>query len=363
MHPKPLRILISPLDWGLGHATRCIPIIKLLHSEGHDITLAGSGRSLLLLQKEFPELESISLPGFSPTFKQSGGLALQLFLMLPTFIRYIVKENFELNRLVQLYDFDLVISDNRYGLRNKNIKSIIITHQVMVKAPSWLRFTEHPLYLVSKLLISRFDECWIPDYESAPGLSGDLSHKYPVPGNAMFIGPLSRFSNSELSKEQENSDVKITAIISGTEPQRSNFEKLVIRELAELDIKATIISGKPESHAKAASHGNLTLLANASAEKIWTLIAESTLIICRPGYSSIMDMEVMRAKALFVPTPGQTEQQYLAELHHKLGNALWRNQNELNLKTDIPDGMKLRGFTKNTEVNGLKPILERLVKK
>jgi uncharacterized protein (TIGR00661 family) len=363
MQPKPLQILVSPLDWGLGHASRCIPVVKQLLEAGHSVTLAGSGRSLMLLQKEFPELKSITIQGFSPIFKKSEGLALQLLWMLPVFLRMMVRENRELKILVEQYNFDLVISDNRYGLRNKSIKSIIITHQVMLKAPAWLRFAEYPLYLVSKLLISRFDECWIPDYKSSPGLSGDLSHKYPVPANALFIGPLSRFSDSELSKGQENPEVKITAIISGTEPQRSNFEDLVTRQLAEMDITATIISGKPESHVKAASQGNLTLLAYASVEKIMTLIAESTLIICRPGYSSIMDLEAMGAKALLVPTPGQTEQQYLAELHQELGNALWRKQDELNLKPDIADALKYHGFTKNTEEKELKTLLERLAKK
>ncbi len=363
MQPKPLRILISPLDWGLGHSSRCIPVIRLLLAAGHNVTLAGSGRSLMLLQKEFPELKSITIQGFSPIFKKSGGMALQLLRMLPVFLRMMVRENRELEALIEQYHFDLIISDNRYGLRNKNIKSIIITHQVMVKAPWWLKFAEYPLYLVSKFLISRFDECWIPDYELASGLSGDLSHKYPLPANALFIGPLSRFSDSELSKGQENPEVKIIAIISGTEPQRSNFEDLVTRQLAETDITATIISGKPESHAKAASQGNLTLLAYASAEKIRTLIAESTLIICRPGYSSIMDLEAMGAKTLFVPTPGQTEQLYLAELHQELGNALWRKQDELNLKPDIADAIKYYGFTKNTMDQELKTILQRLAKK
>jgi len=363
MQPEPLRILISPLDWGLGHASRCIPVIRLLLEAGHNITLAGSGRSLMLLQKEFPELESIALKGFSPIFKKSAAMTFQLLLMLPEFIRMIAKENHELNKLIKQYNFDVVISDNRYGLRNKNIKSIILTHQVMVKAPWWLRFAEYPLYHISKFLISRFDECWIPDHELPPGLSGDLSHKYPRPSNAIFIGPLSRFSDSKHPKGQQNKEGKITAIISGTEPQRSNFEKLVNRQLAELDINATIISGKPESHAKAASQRNLTVIAHASVEEMRRLILDSTLIICRPGYSSVMDLEALGAKVLFVPTPGQTEQQYLAELHQKLGNAHWRNQDELDLKTDIPDAIKYRGFTKNTMDKRLKPILERIAKK
>ena len=363
MQPKPLRILISPLDWGLGHASRCIPVIRLLLKAGHSITLAGSGRSLMLLQQEFPELESVTLKGFSPLFKKPAAMTFQLLLMLPSFIGMIVKENRELNRFVKQCNFDMVISDNRYGLRNKSIKSIIITHQVMIKAPVWLRFTEFPLYLVSKYLISRFDECWIPDYKSAPGLSGDLSHKYPLPANAMFIGPLSRFADSGLSKRQRNTNRKITAIISGTEPQRTNFENAVIRQLTELDLESTIISGKPESIEKASYQGNLTILPHATVEETRVLIEESTLIICRSGYSSIMDLEAMEAKALFVPTPGQTEQQYLAELHQKLGNALWRNQNKLNLKPDISEAIKYHGFARIKVEKELKTLLERLAKK
>lgn len=363
MQPEPLRILISPLDWGLGHASRCIPVIRLLLEAGHNITLAGSGRSLMLLQKEFPELESIALQGFSPIFKKSAAMTFQLLLMLPAFIRMIAKENHELNKLVKQYNFDLVISDNRYGLRNKNIKSIILTHQVMVKAPWWLKFAEYPLYLISKFLINRFDECWIPDYKSPPGLSGDLSHKYAVPANAVFIGPLSRFTDSKHPKGQQNKEGKITAIISGTEPQRSNFEDLVIRQLAELNTEATMISGKPESIENTRDQGNLTILPHAIVDETRALIEESSLVICRSGYSSIMDLEAMEAKALFVPTPGQTEQQYLAGLHQKLGNALWRNQKELILKSDIADALKYHGFTKNTEEKELKTLLERLAKK
>jgi len=233
----------------------------------------------------------------------------------------------------------------------------------MVKAPACLRFAEYPLYLVSKFLISWFDECWIPDHELLPGLSGDLSHKYPRPSNAIFIGPLSRFSDSKHPKGQQNKEGKITAIISGTEPQRSNFEDLVIRQLAELNTVATMISEKPESIENTRDQGNLTILLHATVEETRTLIEKSSLIICRPGYSSVMDLEALGAKVLFVPTPGQTEQQYLAELHQKLGNAHWRNQDELDLKTDIPDAIKYRGFTKNTMDKRLKPILERLAKK
>lgn len=363
MQPKPLQILISPLDWGLGHASRCIPIIRLFLEAGHIVTLAGSGRSLLLLQKEFPSLVSIELNGFSPKFKYSDYLAIQLIWKLPEFISKIIKENRELKKLIKRFKFDLIISDNRYGLWNKNVKSIIITHQVMIKAPAFLRFAEYPLYLVSKFLINQFAECWIPDHKEPPGLSGDLSHKYPLPANAIFIGPLSRFSSPVFIKSQRKAIAGITTIISGTEPQRSDFENLILKQFAGLDIRTTIISGKPESMEKARDEGNITILPYATVEETRTLIEESSLIICRSGYSSIMDMEALGAKALLVPTPGQTEQQYLAVLHQKNNKALWRKQNELNLKNDIAEALKCNGFTKNAANQGLKVLLDRIAKK
>jgi len=344
MQPKSLHILISPLDWGLGHASRCIPVIYELIKAGHKVTIAGYGRSLILLRKEFPNLDSAELKGFSPSFSKTGKMVLHLFLLLPQFIGTIFHEHRNLKSLIQQKKFDIIISDNRYGLWNKQIKSILITHQVMVKTPAWLKFAEYPIYLVSRLMISRFDECWIPDYKESPGLSGDLPHKYPLPRNAKFIGPLSRFKQSESYSEKESDDDKITAIISGPEPQRSIFEDLLIKQLLELKQPGIIVSGKPESVKKATPKGNLTLIPHLPTQEMSELINTSSLVICRSGYSSIMDLHALGSKALFIPTPGQTEQIYLAQLHQKAGTAMWRKQETLNLNADIKEALKYPGF-------------------
>jgi len=346
-----LHILISPLDWGLGHASRCIPVINQLINAGHKVTLAGYGRSIILLQKEFPDLVSIELQGFSPSYSKAGNLALHLFLLMPEFIGTLFREHRELKRLLALNNFDIIISDNRYGLWNKQTRSILITHQVMIKTPVWLRFAEYPLYLVSRLLISRFDECWIPDYYQSPGLSGDLSHKYPLPKNAKFIGTLSRFQPSKAQEVKTNDAVGIAVIISGPEPQRSLFEKLVTEQLSRLNFKSTIISGKPESEKDKVSELRSTIIPHLSSDEMSSLINSSSLIICRSGYSSVMDLQALKAKALFVPTPGQTEQLYLAQLHRKEGTTLWKKQESLNLEVDIEEALKFPGF--KTDIIGL----------
>jgi len=344
MSAEPLHILISPLDWGLGHASRCIPIISQLIQAGHNVTIAGYGRSVILLKKEFPSLESIEFEGFSPSFSKSGNMLFHLLLLLPQFISTIFREHAKLKRLITQHHFDIIISDNRYGLWNSKVKSILITHQVMIKTPAWLKFAEYPLYLFSLFLVSRFDECWIPDYAETPGLSGDLSHKYPLPRNARFIGPLTRFELSESMLKENKGIGVITAIISGPEPQRTVFEDLVTSQLSRLNLAGTIVSGKPESERNETANNNLKILPHLGTEEMKDLINSSSIVICRSGYSSIMDLHALGAKALFVPTPGQTEQIYLAELHKKTGTASCRDQESLNLKYDIEDAMTYKGF-------------------
>lgn len=363
MQPKPLHILISPLDWGLGHASRCIPVIHEIIIAGHKVTIAGYGRSLILLQKEFPNLDSVNLNGFSPSYSKTGKMILHLFLLLPSFVGTIFREHHDLKSLVKLYDFDVIISDNRYGLWNKQVKSILITHQVMVKTPAWLKFAEYPIYLISRLMISRFDECWIPDYEESPGLSGDLSHNYPLPKNAKFIGSLSRFYQAKTYSKKNAGDGQIIAIISGPEPQRSIFEELLTGQLLELNQPGTILSGKPESENKSTSKDKLTILSHLPTDEINSLLKPASLVICRSGYSSIMDLHALGLKALFVPTPGQTEQIYLAELHQQSGTAMWRKQETLNLKADLEEALKYPGFNKTITLSGLSTAIADLKKK
>jgi predicted glycosyltransferase len=286
-----------------------------------------------------------------------------LFLHLPRFIKTIVYEHREITKLIEQFHFDIIISDNRYGLWNKSTKSILITHQIMIKTPGWLRFAEYFLYLVSRLMISRFDECWIPDEKEGPGMSGDLSHKYALPANAKFIGPLSRFQKPESSHDKADNDLKIIAIISGPEPQRSIFEQMVTKQLRGLKQESMIIGGKPESTQTTIMNTNLTILPYLETSGLKSVISTASLVVCRSGYSSIMDLQSLGAKALFVPTPGQTEQIYLAKLHQQAGSVLWCNQENLNLKSNIPEALQFPGFKPNAGIYDLSKAIADLKKK
>lgn len=361
MQQNRLNILVSPLDWGLGHATRCIPVINELLQAGHSVILAGEGRSLLLLQKEFPSLKTLMLNGFSPSYPKSGYLLLHLATQLPVFIAACYRDNSKLKKIIALHNIDVVISDNRYGLRNKKVFSVLLTHQLMVKMPRGLKFAEYLVHRIILFLIRFFDCCFVPDTEKAPGLSGDLSHKYKVPANVKFLGVLSRFCEKQ-DLTVKPAKLKITAILSGPEPQRSILEMLLIQQSQTLDYDIVIIGGRPETENKKDISQNITCIPFANSDQLQQLIDSSTLIICRSGYSSVMDMACTGSKALFIPTPGQTEQLYLARFHTIKGNAYSVQQEYLNLKVQIPEAMQFNGFTRearNTELREAIGILRK----
>lgn len=362
MISKPLHVLVSPLDWGLGHAARCIPVINELAAEGHKISIAGHGRSLIMLKKEFPLLDCIELKGFSPSYPAGSNMVLHLLLRLPWFLFMLIHEHYQLKKLIATHKFDVIISDNRYGLWNAKTYNIIITHQIMIKVPDWLSFAEYFLYGVSRLFINRFDACWIPDGAHAPGLSGDLSHKYDLSKKCIFIGPLSRFTCSETATDTVVKN-KIVAIISGPEPQRSIFESLLARQLTELNLPAIVVGGKPEAVKVLVSTAHLTVLPYLQSDELQLIIRSAALVICRSGYSSIMDLQAIGAKALLVPTPGQTEQIYLAKLHAEAGTVLYRLQKDLNLETDMAEALKFPGFVPRSSVKSLKQAISGIKKK
>jgi len=225
---KKLKILIAPLDWGIGHATRCVTIIREFSTRGHEVILGADGRTLAFLQQEFPGLQCISMPGYGIQYPKNGKMATHMLRAIPKIVSGIKKEHKQLKQIIQDYNIDLVFSDNRFGLWTKAVPCIYMTHQIMIKVPRALAFIEPLLYIFHRMIISKYDACWIPDSPGEINLSGDLSHKYPLRKNVAYVGPLSRFYGSELSYHSDNPEyrnLKVLAIISGPEPQRSIFDQ------------------------------------------------------------------------------------------------------------------------------------------
>lgn len=299
------RILVCPLNWGLGHATRCIPIIRALRAEGHVPVIGTSGRALYLLQQEFPELEFMHLPDYQITYQKKGSFALKILTSAPTIIKKIQEEQVYLKKLIRDSKIDGVISDNRFGLYSDEVPTVFMTHQVMIKAPAG----EKMLFKFNKRFIDKFDECWIPDFEGPENLSGDLAHRFPSSLNHKYIGPLSRFAPRGANP---NPKYQVLALISGPEPQRSMFENIVVQQMEELGIRGVVVRGITEQQ-KHEQRGDINLYNYCTSDDLEELIHQSELVVSRSGYTTIMDLCVSGKKAVFCPTPGQTEQEYLAK--------------------------------------------------
>lgn len=310
---NPKNILICPLDWGIGHATRCVPIIKELVNIGHTPVIAADNRPLAFLQTEFPDLKFIRFGGYQPNYPQHGSMAWKMLCSIPKIIKGIKREHREVKKIIRDHNIDILISDNRYGLWNKETFTVFITHQLMVKLPYFIKFFEPLLNQIIKKFINKYDECWIPDMQSGQTLSGDLSHKYPLTENSYFIGPLTRFRDSE-TQDFETRDINdVFVILSGPEPQRSKLEEILFTQLKESTLKAVVVQGITEKEENLDLNERIKVFSHLPSSEMLKYFQSSSTIICRPGYSSIMDIVTLGKKAIFIPTPGQTEQEYLAD--------------------------------------------------
>ena len=317
----PRRILISPLDWGLGHASRIIPLINKLIEQGDNVIIAGSGLSLNLLQKQFPLLKSVEIPSFKMKYSAGKSQVWAVVKAFPKLIYYSFKEHKALKRIVEEEKITFIISDNRFGLYHKSVPSAYITHQLIIKLPRGWSFLEPMVAYFHRCIINKFTECWVPDFEEmSESLAGELSHPAKLPRNVKYIGTLSRFTSS-VSENYVGFAQLLTpnlalAILSGAEPQRTMLENELLMSLQEDQHENIIlVQGKVEAEQKVSKVGKVTVYNYMNTEELQEYILKADKIICRSGYSSIMDLHALGKlqNATLIPTPGQTEQEYLAE--------------------------------------------------
>lgn len=305
------RILVAPLDWGLGHATRCIPVIRELLKQEAEVWIAGEGSQKELLSGEFPALSFLPLPGYRVKYAQSGlGLLFNMLRQTRQILSAIKNENSWLKEMITTHGFDVVISDNRYGLRGNNIHTIFITHQLAIKSPLG-KWTEKILQRKNYKYINHFNECWVPDINDAEdSLAGALSHPKIKPAIPVsYIGPLSRF---ELTGEPIKNN-HLLVILSGPEPQRTVLEEKIIKDIAHYPFTATIVRGLPGSESIIPSTGMIQFYNHLPADALNKEMEQAAYVISRSGYSTIMDLMKLKKKSILIPTPGQTEQEYLGD--------------------------------------------------
>ena len=308
-----IRVLVCPLDWGIGHATRCVPVIDTLKKTGCEVIVAAGGRPLEFIRKAFPDLRVIEFPGTTITYPKSNRFGLRIFRMLPRFLYGIWKEHRVLRKLVTETGANMVISDNRYGCWHSGIPSVFITHQLEVRLPERLKFLGGFARGINYWFIRKYRSCWIPDFESPMGLGGNLSHPAKLPGNAVYVGILSHFSHIIPDPAGGTQDFDLLVMLSGPEPQRTILEDKLLIQLATLNFQVAFVRGMPESDEVYVLDNRIHVFSHLDSQNLASIAQRSALVVCRSGYSSIMDLVTLGKRAIFIPTPGQTEQEYLAK--------------------------------------------------
>ncbi len=335
------KVFIAPMDWGLGHASRCIPLIRRLHKKGVEVIIGGDGRSGEYLKKEFPDAKYYPLPAYNIRYTHTSFQIPFLMLQVPRLLQVFRKEQKVLDEIITHENIDGVISDNRYGIYSSRVPSVFMTHQIAPLAP--FRYIGYRVHL---RFMKKFSAVWIPDFELPPRLSGGLSEDYPLPEHTRFIGTLSRFEGFIPSHQPLEMPYDIVAVLSGVEPQRTLLEALLISTFRQFpEWRCVIIQGKPES-SSVQQLGNVEIFPFIEDDnKMYTVLTQSKVILSRGGYSSLMDFAALGIKKIIlVPTPGQTEQEYLASCLEKQEVVIVMNQNAINLKGALKRLDTISGF-------------------
>lgn len=298
-------IIFGVLNWGLGHATRSIPIIRSLIRLDYNVIICSDGDALVLLKKEFPLAQFVELPGYNVRY-DFRSMILNMVRYSIGMLKAIHREEKILKELVSKHRPSFIISDNRYGFHHKEVKSIFITHQLNIPSrKKWQTLTANRFM---HQFIKHFDACWVPDLGGSPNLSGRLSHDVSAAIPIQFIGPLSRFTLASKSPKYD-----VTFVLSGPEPQRTKFENMILDQQSDLIGDFCMVRGTDKGMTHTImKESNLKVYDLLESEVLESLIAESRLLVCRAGYTTIMDLVAMQKSAVLIPTPGQPEQEYLA---------------------------------------------------
>ena len=323
-----MKILVAPLNWGLGHASRCVPLVQQFIDEGHEVIIAGDGVSLTLLRRHFPKLRYVYLAPLNLRYGKGRRQVWAMVKAMPHLLSWAMKDHAILQAVLREERFDMVLSDNRFGLypskkskeANPNLRSVYMTHQLHIFLPCGWRWLERLAERLHARVCAKYKEVWIPDYEEKErSLSGELGHpklsnfKFQI-SNLKYIGPQSRFEPYRDVHNANEMGTETVAVLSGLEPQRTILEREIAARYAGKEERVLIVQGllnRPNTRMK---RGNITLVPYLGDEELAGVLHGARHIIARSGYSTIMDLEALGVlgKTELIPTPGQSEQEYLA---------------------------------------------------
>lgn len=347
-----MKVLVAPLNWGLGHASRCIPLIQRFLNEGHEVVLGGDGDSLTLLRKHFPKLRYVYLAPLNLRYSKGSRQVFAMLRAIPQLIAWSLKDHAILRAVLREEPFDMIVSDNRFGLfinekmRNnrsneceirkceneKMTQAVYMTHQLHIMLPRGWRWLEPVAERLHARIYRRFSEVWVPDFEDhEKSLSGELGRPSPLrfahlPFTVKYIGPLSRFEITKSRDHEITNHYDVVVVLSGLEPQRTMLEKELVARYADKKDQVLIVQGLPSLPNTRIKRGNITIVPYLSDDELVAALMGAQRIIARSGYSTIMDLHALGLLSVsetvcqcngplveLIPTPGQPEQEYLAE--------------------------------------------------
>lgn len=343
-----MEIIYGVCSWGLGHATRSLPVIRKLIKENNNITVISNGRSLELLKKELgSDANFIDIPDYPILISKSSRQFLAKSIVYwPIFIKRIEDGLLKLQKILNQKRYDCIISDARYDMYSKKIPSFFISHQMRIMNPLRIQIFELAMERFNMFFFKRYVAVMVPDFKEI-NLSGDLSHnlKKINEDTIYYVGVLSDFTKRNMKK-----DIDYLISISGPEPQRKNLEDKLISQVDNLEGNIVVTLGKTEKYS-IVEKNHITIYSFVTKELREELLNKAKMVISRSGYSTIMDLAVVGTKALFIPTPGQIEQEYLSKYHNKLGTFYSVSQDAINLKADAKIATEKTGFRRECNVN------------
>jgi UDP:flavonoid glycosyltransferase YjiC (YdhE family) len=327
-------VLVSPLNWGLGHATRDIPVIRNLLNHNHEVTIAACGNARAVLEQEFPECRSLEFPDYPVPYSQSRFFLPKFVAFFPLLLKAISDERKNLELILAKDSYDLIISDNRLGVYSSEIPSVFITHQLHYHLPLIFWPAELLAVAMNGVLHGKYRHIIVPDNPPGPtALAGKLSRpETDATKKRVFFSGILTSTRRGNGKE----DLDYLIIISGPEPQRTQLEKIVLPRIQTLDGNIIILLGSPSNHAKPEQTGRCRIIPYASTRDKEKFMNRAQCIICRSGYTTMMEIaELGKRHALFIPTSGQTEQEYLSWYYEKQRWFHSQSQYRLDLAADI----------------------------
>ena len=322
-----LKIFIAPLNWGLGHASRMIPIIEILTKQ-NEVIIGTDGLALEWLQKEKPDLEFVTLPSYNIQYSKSA-MWLSMLWQGPHILKTIHTEKELAQILVEQHGIDMIISDHRLGIISKKVTSIFLGHQLRI--PHSNSHVSRIATQIQLKFINEFDEIWVPDFSHNDKLSGMLS-EISIKPKKMYIGPLSRIQIHNTSSIKYD----IAVVLSGPEPARTLLEESLLNILIKFqDLKFIVVRGTKKKMTSSLKDNidRLEIIDLANSIEIQDILSQSSLVICRSGYSSIMDLHKIHKNAMLIPTPNQPEQEYLAKINERRNQFYSLDQSNLNLSS------------------------------